>query len=638
MNSKSVLLAIVSLMFAVRMAGAQQSEPANAVQDTSKAQDKETAKKDHAPARLIEFHFAAAPWAQVLDWLKDITGLPIISTTRPTGSLTFVPPKEPDGKNKKYTVAEIIDVLNESLLQQKLVIVRREGSIVIWSADERLPSELVKSVTLEQLNDDLGKTEFVRLNYPLRFQQVDEFAPTVKKLMGSFGQVIPLEEANQLILIDNVANLRYVVKMINDIDDPEKHVAIYIHKCTFCRAALAAEKLKDMLGDPDRLPKTNKKSKHNIAYDERTNTVMVSGPHEKVNLAKIVISQLDRPTTNEKEESKAASKATPPSGLEEAMEQALKQNPDILFAEAKVREAEAELHRAQQQVLGKIVLAEADLKALRKILEESQTRRAILDRLRASGKGLVSDLDIGDAAVAVAKFNSDVAHKEAELSVLIGKLPIANRPLNSQREPPPILKTHLVENGNAAEMAKILQDVYKQSPTVRVAPVGNTQIMVYAPPAVQDDIAKHIETTNRNPSLIPEPPVPPLLQGKHVETLLKAMALTNPVDFKAGTPIQEVLNSLSQIIKREGGGINLVLAPDVATTLPAVKLQEPTTLAATLQLIEDMTPVRFVVRDYGIVGVNDGFIPPGSVMLNDVMRGKTNTGATPKKTPEKKSK
>jgi tetratricopeptide (TPR) repeat protein len=202
------------------------------------------------PARLIEFQFSSTPWSQVLDWLKDTTGLPIISPSRPTGSFTFIPPRGIDGNARKYTVGEIFDILNDSLEDRNFMIIRRMASIMIVAADEPLPLELVKSVSLEDLQgggsspggfggfgggggfgsvggfggarsassvSELGNREFVRMNLPIQGMAVDSLAPVVKKLMGPFGSVIPLEEANQLILIDSVRNLRNVLQTLRSV-------------------------------------------------------------------------------------------------------------------------------------------------------------------------------------------------------------------------------------------------------------------------------------------------------------------------------------------------------------------------------------------------------------------------------------
>ncbi|HYV35783.1 MAG TPA: secretin N-terminal domain-containing protein, partial [Gemmataceae bacterium] len=368
-------------------------KPAEKAKEAEK--QKETPKVEDPADKKYSMQFAQQPWAQVMDWLKDITGLPIITTQFPTGTLKFAPPVDPVTKKpKEYTIPEIIDVLNEALLQQKYLIIRREASIMVWPADEPLPLELVKHVQVDDVYSKLAKTEFVRINYQLRSMQSDIFAPSVKKMMGPFGQVIPLEEANQLILIESVGNLREIVRTINKIEkDNEDQAGSYTYVCKYCRAAIAAEKLKDILGDPDKsgsagtnpkgggagggqaaaiqagiqpqpAAKGNRAIKpHTIGYDDATNLVFVTGPPDKVNLAKQVLAKLDVPM---------------PPGAD----------------------------------------------------------------VRPQG--------------------------------------------------PPTLKTYLVPAGNAESTAKMLQDIYKSSSSMRINAVGTTQIMVYAPVADQMEIAAHI--------------------------------------------------------------------------------------------------------------------------------------------------
>ncbi|HYV34408.1 MAG TPA: VIT domain-containing protein [Gemmataceae bacterium] len=325
------------------------------------------------------------PWGQTLETLSDITGLPILGPSRPIGNLKFTPAIDPKtGRAKQYTEAEIIDVLNESLLDQKLMIIRREASIMLWPADEPLPLELVKHVQVEDLYK-LAKTEFVRINYQLFSMQADIFAPSVKKMMSPFGQVIPLDEANQLIMIESVGNLREIVKTIGSIENDESgRASSYTFKCMYVRAAVAAEKLRDVLDNPRNfggalpngglgipgvsLPggKAARAIKpHTVGYDDATNIVFVTGPPDKIHLAKVILTKLDQ--------------STPPGAAK-------------------------------------------------------------------------------------------------------------------RREGGPELKTYSVPAGNAESTAKMLQDIYKPSPSMRIHAVSTTQIMVYAPVADQLDIATLLAT------------------------------------------------------------------------------------------------------------------------------------------------
>src|SRR5438093_1344060 len=80
-------------------------------QDTPKVPppDKQPAKKE----KTFAFEMRDKPWGAVLEWLSEITGLPINTDDKPTGTLTFI------GGKKEYTIPQIVDILNDNLKLQK---------------------------------------------------------------------------------------------------------------------------------------------------------------------------------------------------------------------------------------------------------------------------------------------------------------------------------------------------------------------------------------------------------------------------------------------------------------------------------------------------------------------------------------
>src|SRR5262245_9717593 len=69
--------------------------------------------------------------------------------------------------------------------------------------------------------------------------------------------------------------------------------------------------------------------------------------------------------------------------LEEMLTQALKNNPDLRVAEAKLREAEAELHRTRLGVVQKVIAFRAALDAARKTAADAELRLKRLQDVRA---------------------------------------------------------------------------------------------------------------------------------------------------------------------------------------------------------------------------------------------------------------
>jgi hypothetical protein len=322
----------------------------------------------------------------------------------------------------------------------------------------------------------------------------------------------------------------------------------------------------------------------------------------------------------EQEAAKKQAKDTKPPGppdLEDAMAKALKNNVEIRSAEAKVRAAEAELDRVQQQVLGKISMTTAELKGIQAILAETQVRLETVKRLRASGKGVISDLELGEASIAVAKYSGEVDCKQAELDVLLGNLPVGTKKADyrSTIVSPPVLRSYAVHNQNAADVVKVLQGLYKESPTLRLSPIGTNQLMAYAPAAVQEEIAKAIAASSGLAGPVPE--MPAVLKDPG---FIRAMGKTVKINFTQGESVRAVLDFLSQSTKDEGVNLLLFAGKPPVDEMPAITLSQPINVAAALLLIEDSTNIRFVVRDYGVVGMRSDAIPSDAILLRDIVK------------------
>jgi hypothetical protein len=78
--------------------------------------------------------------------------------------------------------------------------------VTLVPADETIDPTLIPEVTVQELRKR-GKTELVALMVPLMFVQAKDMAPEIKKLLGPFGSVVPLEISNQLLVRDTAGNL-----------------------------------------------------------------------------------------------------------------------------------------------------------------------------------------------------------------------------------------------------------------------------------------------------------------------------------------------------------------------------------------------------------------------------------------------
>ncbi len=84
--------------------------------------------------KRFTLEFRDKPWKSVFEWLTDKTGVVCSFGTiqPPTGSFSLVVPRD-----RKYSMAEIIDIINEGLLQHKYLLLRRPARSRWWRPTRR---------------------------------------------------------------------------------------------------------------------------------------------------------------------------------------------------------------------------------------------------------------------------------------------------------------------------------------------------------------------------------------------------------------------------------------------------------------------------------------------------------------------
>lgn len=290
--------------------------------------------KPAAEEKTFTFEMRDKPWASVFEWLRDHSDLPVVYNDKPQGTFNFIP-----RANKKYTIAEIMDILNEGLLSQNRILIRRDQSFLLAVANEKVDPQLIPRISVEDLAKR-GNTELVSVVVPLKSLVAENLLPAVKEMIGPHGKVVAVDAINQLIIQDSAGNLKTILKTIHSYENNDKgQMESYSHTCQFIKARDAEKILKDLLGDPRDQQRLNappgfpgggrgnppgmviqpgmqgqpgmpgqpgaaaatpKLRMHYIAADERTNTVLVTGPADKIAQAKVILKQIDAQSPGQK--------------------------------------------------------------------------------------------------------------------------------------------------------------------------------------------------------------------------------------------------------------------------------------------------------------------------------------------------
>jgi hypothetical protein len=267
-----------------------------------------------------------------------------------------------------------------------------------------------------------------------------------------------------------------------------------------------------------------------------------------------------------------------PGSLEDTLDKALRNSADIKAAEAKVRDAEAELNRVRQQVLTKATALHVDLNLARRMLAVAEESLAIQNKAR-EGFAKASTLEGVLAAQAmVEKHRGEVEKLEAELKSLRGEFAI--------------------KVTSAAIAGDILYSAMADG-SIRVWDVNGK--------------AWHYPLTDVKGAVSSPAPAVKAPMLDRVKKLLD-----KEVEFQADQAVPEALHRLLEVAETD---IPLrLLLPK--TEFGTVSLRAKMPLGAWFQAIEDSDPgVWIVVRDYGLLLTTSDRAPDGALRVQDLWKG-----------------
>jgi hypothetical protein len=276
---------------------------------------------------------------------------------------------------------------------------------------------------------------------------------------------------------------------------------------------------------------------------------------------------------------------TPPDPLDDLIAQALRNNPDILVAEAKVREAEAELQRTRVTTAQKVASLQASIEIARKVRDEAEQRYRTANDLYTRARGASAE-DMRAAKLAWDRTIYEFVKLEGEMPALLGKIP---GKLGQQK----------------AEVDAGPRDDVAVSAALRWL---NVQQQVREIGERTDTVARVLAASRlHNVKAGPE--------GSIADRLRKA--LDTPINIKTeNTSLKAVLE---QIAEQADKGITFRYAPlsgDGPNEKVSVQFSK-TPVGAVLQALNDDLPdFSFVVREYGILVCPAKSLPPDAVLLH----------------------
>jgi hypothetical protein len=251
---------------------------------------------------------------------------------------------------------------------------------------------------------------------------------------------------------------------------------------------------------------------------------------------------------------------------------ALKDNPDIRVAEAKLGEAGAELNRTRLQVMQKVAALHHAVESQKSLIKEAEARLGRVTKLAQSSA--ISQEEVLAAEQVLIRAKAKLAEIEAEMPYLFGQQP-----------------GHV----GAAKTAAF-------SPDGRwVITQGDSTVRLWD------------ATTGKEVPRLTQP-----VLGTMAEKIRKALDAPVTVDYK-DKPLVDLLKELQQ--KTPGVSfLTMIPQKDQKDLKVTLHLSEPVALGAAIQALEDTLGLRFAVREYGML-VTFGELPRGVMPLQAFWKG-----------------
>ncbi|MBF0620530.1 MAG: type II secretion system secretin GspD [Magnetococcales bacterium] len=234
---------------------------------------------------MVELNFQEVDLRQVIRFVAELTGENIIIDDKVKGKVSVVTPAPVSLPEVRRIFDSILNVMGYTGVRQGPVIKilplvegRTEGSDHNPAA--ALPPE-----------DEIVVSQLIRLDHI----SASALVAIVKPMIHPWGLVTPHAQSNTLVVTDNATTILKVIDIIRALDQPEELAVRKMFKLKFAAAKHVEKLLNIFYADYN---SQYRKGLPNIKTfsDDRTNTLLVVAPEDRIAEIKQILAKLDQRT------------------------------------------------------------------------------------------------------------------------------------------------------------------------------------------------------------------------------------------------------------------------------------------------------------------------------------------------------
>ena len=264
----------------------------------------------------IRFNFRDAPLDSILEYLSEVAGLAVVRETTVEGRITLM-------SRQPLTVAEAVSLLNVALKEKGYAAISMGRTLkIVPLADAKKRNIPVRSGNNPA---DIEPTDMVVTQIiPIRYVNVVQLKQDLMPLLPAYAELAANVSSNSLILTDTEANIRRIVEIVRALDTAVSTVAeIRVFQLKYANASNTARLINEIFkveqttqqttrqgqimqatarflerrGQQQAAPSATTEGQPNVkvnaSADDRTNTLVVSGPPDVLQVIESLVKELD---------------------------------------------------------------------------------------------------------------------------------------------------------------------------------------------------------------------------------------------------------------------------------------------------------------------------------------------------------
>jgi hypothetical protein len=262
----------------------------------------------------LRFQFRNQPWKDVLDWLARKADLSLVMDSPPPGIFNY-------RDDREYTPDEAIDLINRVLLTKGYALLRHERTLMLLKIQGGTPP--TSGPTIPPAAPVEGKSPPATSEKPPVLDSEPRPILAEKEPPGQLC-IYPLQNADPQTVLLVLQTLLAGEKSVRMTVEPKSHSLVVVASPQIHKSVAGAIKQLDVApvqretqlkvftlvnAEPSSIAQVLAKllpKEVRIAIDERTRTIIASGPPDALNVAQALLTRLDEAAKTDRPEPSAS--------------------------------------------------------------------------------------------------------------------------------------------------------------------------------------------------------------------------------------------------------------------------------------------------------------------------------------------